>query len=73
MCASDTIVAVTVVPMLAPITIGMAFANGRGFSGAATNATTIEVVTDELCTTVVATKPTRKPMNGFKVAANNCR
>ena len=62
-------VAVTVVPMLAPITIGIALASGNGFSGAATRATIIEVVTDELCTTVVANSPTTRPTNGFSVAA----
>ena len=68
-CASDTTVAVTVVPMLAPITIGMALASGNGFSGAATSATIIDVVTDELWTSVVASRPTTRPTNGFSVAA----
>ena len=31
--------------------------------------TIMEVVTDELCTTVVASSPTTSPMNGFSVAA----
>ena len=67
--ASETIVAVTVVPMLAPMIIGIALARGSGFSGAATRPTTIAVVTDELWTTVVASNPTINPKNGFDVAA----
>ena len=67
--ASDTTVAVTVVPMLAPITIGTALASGSGCSGAATSATIIEVVTDELWTSVVASRPARRPTSGFSVAA----
>ena len=67
--ASDTTVAVTVVPMLAPMIIGIAWASGSGFSGAATRPTTMAVVTDELWTTVVASNPTISPKNGFEVAA----
>ncbi len=69
MCASETIVLVTVVPMFAPITIGTALATGSGFSGAATRPTIREVVTDELCTIVVARMPTISPRKGFAVAA----
>ena len=69
MWASETRVAVTVVPMLAPITMGIALARGSGFSGAATRATTMEVVTEELCMTVVASRPTMRPINGLEVAA----
>ena len=71
MCASETIVFVTVVPMLAPMIIGTAFASGRGFSGDATRPTTIEVVTDELWTSVVASNPTIRATNGFSVALKN--
>ena len=67
MCPSDTSVDVTVVPMFAPMIMGTALASGSGLSGAATSATTIEVVTDELCMIVVASNPTINPMNGFSV------
>ena len=69
MCASAAIVFVTVVPMLAPMIIGTAFTIGSGLSGAATKPTIIAVVTDELCTSVVAKIPTIRPMNGLSVAA----
>jgi hypothetical protein len=49
----------------------MAFTTGSGFSGAATIPTTIEVVTDELCTNVVAKMPTIRPTKGFSVARKN--
>ena len=62
---------VTVVPMFAPITIGTAFSRGSGFSGAATRPTTIDVVTDELCTSVVASSPTISAAKGFEVALKN--
>lgn len=71
MWASDTTVAVTVVPMLAPMTIGTALDRGNGFSGAATRATIIDVVTDELWTRVVAKRPTTRPTKGFSVAVKN--
>lgn len=67
MCANETTVQVTVVPILAPIIIGTALANGRGFSGAATSPTIIDVDTDELCTSVVASTPTKIPTKGFAV------
>jgi hypothetical protein len=38
------------------------FMLGRRFDSA-------QVVTDELCTTVMASSPTMSPMNGFSVAA----
>ena len=57
------------VPMLAPMTIHTALATGSGFSGAATRPTIIEVVTDELCISVVARIPTISAMKGFSVAA----
>jgi len=62
---------VTVVPMFAPMTMGTALAIGSAFSGAATSATIIDVVTDELWTSVVARTPTINAMNGFSVAAKN--
>ena len=71
MWASEAIVFVTVVPMLAPMINGTALATGIGFSGAATNPTIIAVVTDELCTRVVVKMPIMRPTNGFSVAAKN--
>ena len=68
MCASETSVFVTVVPMLLPMIIGIAFATGSGSVGAATMPTMIDVVTDELCTRVVARTPTISPTNGLAVA-----
>jgi hypothetical protein len=40
---------------------------GSGFSGAATKATIMEVVTDELCMMLVARMPMRSPIKGFSV------
>ena len=57
--------------MLAPMIIGTAFASGSGFSGAATSPTTIDVVTDELWTRVVASNPTMSAINGLEVALKN--
>ena len=71
MWASDTIVLVTVVPMLAPMIIGTALAMGSGLSGAATNPTMSDVVTDELCIRVVARIPTISPISGLLVLVKN--
>ena len=68
MCAIETSVFVTVVPMFAPMIIGIALARGSGFAGAATRPTIREVETEELCTRVVARTPTIRPMKGFSVA-----
>ncbi len=65
----DASVLVTVVPMLAPMIMGTALATGMGFTGAATSPTIMEVVTDELCTRVVARIPTINPMKGLWVAS----
>ena len=62
---------VTVVPMLAPMIIGTAFSTGNGLSGAATSPTIIEVDTEELCTSVVASTPTINATNGLAVATKN--
>ena len=67
MCASETTVAVTVVPMFAPMIIGTALLSGSGDSGAATSPTIIDVVTEELWTIVVARIPTTRPTSGFWV------
>ena len=61
----------TRVSILAPMIMGTALAIGSGFSGAATRPTISDVVTDELCISVVARMPTMSPMNGFSVAAKN--
>jgi len=60
-----TSVFVTVVPMLAPMTIGMALRTLN--APEATNATTIEVVVEELCIMLVAKRPTNRPINGLDV------
>ena len=57
---------VTVVPMFAPIIIGMALF--REIISAPTIATTIDVVVDELCIMLVVTIPRINPMKGFDVA-----
>ncbi len=55
---------VTEVPMLAPMTIGMAVS--IGMLPLPTKATTSEVVVDEDWTRVVARTPTNRPSNGFE-------
>ena len=60
-------------PDIGPHDHGHGVGQGSGFSGAATSATTIDVVTDELCMTVVVSNPTNQPMNGFSVALKSCR
>ena len=57
-----TSVLVTEVPMLAPMTIGMAVS--IGMVPPPTSATTREVVVDEDCTRVVARTPTKRPTSG---------
>ena len=62
---SATIVFVTVVPMFAPITMGIAHLIES--APPATKPTTIEVVVEELCIMLVAKRPINKPMIGFDV------
>lgn len=74
-CPKDTSVLVMVVPIFAPITIGMAVS--RVSAPPATNPTTKEVVVDELWIKLVATIPIIKPEKGFdviviNVSANPC-
>ena len=63
--ASETRVLVTDVPMFAPMTMGMA--PSMVSAPAATRATIMDVVVDELWTCVVASKPTKSPTNGLEV------
>ena len=60
------IVLVMVVPILAPITMGIVFSNVR--DPEATAAITIEVVVEELCKIEVASNPINNPIIGFEVA-----
>ena len=58
------------VPIFAPITMGTAHSSGSGggwpsTTGAPTKPTTVLVVTEELCTSTVASTPTARPANGF--------
>ena len=64
----DTIHAVTVVPMLAPMITPMACVNVS--SPALTKLTTITVVADEDCITVVMPRPVSTPLRGFDVMAD---
>ena len=61
------ICAVMVVPMFAPMTMGIACR--RPMSLALTNPMTMTVVALELCSTAVANAPARTPMTGFFVTA----
>ncbi len=61
---SDTSVLVTVVPMLAPITIGTAASTVRAPD--ATRPTMIDVVADDDCTRMVATIPTHRAASGLE-------
>ena len=63
----DTIVLVTVVPIFAPITIGMAFAIER--LPPATRPTTMDVVEEEDWIIEVARIPMNRPTIGFVVVA----
>jgi hypothetical protein len=65
MCPKETIRFVTVVPMFAPITIGIAPATGK--SPAPTSATTIEVVAEEDWMMLVTSIPKNNPTNGLAV------
>ena len=62
----DTIVLVRVVPIFAPITMGIA--SLRSMALAATAATNIEVVVELLCSNAVERRPINRPMNGFSIA-----
>jgi hypothetical protein len=62
-----TSVHVTVVPILAPITIGIALLMER--TPDATKATTMDVVVPELCIMLVARIPMNKPTKGLEVVA----
>ena len=57
--------AITVVPIFDPIIVGMAFLSG--ITPAATNPTTIEVVTDELWMILVTRIPINNPITGCAV------
>ena len=61
------ICAVMVVPMLAPMMMGMAWR--RFMRPAATKPMVITVVADELCSTAVATAPASTATSGFFVTA----
>ncbi len=69
MCPSETILAVTVVPTLAPITIKIAPVTSR--APAATRPTIKLVVVEELCTMVVARMPMKSPTIGERVASSS--
>jgi len=70
MCPSDTSVFVTVVPMLAPITIGTA--SSTPITPDATRPTMIDVDADDDCTSTVPRMPMHSAAIGF-VAAENSR
>ncbi len=53
---------VTVVPMFAPITIGTADATGR--TPAPTSPTIVDVVTEDDCTSTVASTPAQRAATG---------
>ena len=67
MWPSETSLAVTVVPMLAPMTMKMALRTPM--ASAATIPIMMLVVVDELCTMVVARMPMNRPINGEEVAS----
>ena len=62
-CPMDTSMLVTLVPILAPMTIGTAVATG--ISPVATSPTVKEVVKDELWTSGVIRMPTNRPASGL--------
>ena len=62
--------AVTVVPMLAPMIIGTAASTGN--NPVPTRPTIVEVVTDEDWATTVARMPTHSAAIGFLTLVNNC-
>ena len=63
---NDTIVAVIVVPMFAPMIMGIALSSVR--APVATRATTNDVVVELLCSKAVITNPMNNPVKGFEVA-----
>lgn len=63
---SDTIVLVMVVPIFAPIMMGIAL--WRVMEPDATSATTKDVVVELLCNIAVVNNPINSPVNGFEVA-----
>ena len=65
---SETIVLVMVVPMLAPMMMGMA--PRKETDPDATNATTIEVVAELLCKIALTNKPMNNPVKGLVVASS---
>ena len=65
MCPKETKTLVTVVPMLAPMMMGIALGMVRLLP--ATRATTIEVVAEELWTTEVERMPATRPTKGLEV------
>src|SRR3990172_2363011 len=65
----ETSALVTVVPMFAPMIIGMAFCKER--PPAATRHTMIDVVVDELWITLVETMPKNRPRNGLAVVVRS--
>lgn len=67
MKANDTMAAVIVVPMFAPMMMGMALSNVS--APEATSATTSDVVVELLCNIAVITSPMNRPVNGFDVAS----
>ena len=69
MWPAETSVFVTLVPILAPMITGMAVDTSS--APAATIATVIDVVVDELCTRLVASTPMKSPTNGFAVVMSN--
>ena len=58
---------VIVVPTLAPMTIGIAWAKEMELE--ATAMTTMEVVVELLCNMAVTSNPINKPTNGFEVTS----
>ena len=70
MWASDTSVLVMVVPMFAPIIIGIAPATEM--APPATMLTMMDVVVEELCTIAVARSPMNRPTKGEAVVLRIC-
>lgn len=64
---NDTIVLVMVVPMFAPMMMGIALCSV--IDPEATSATTSEVVVELLCNIAVIRRPMNKPVKGFEVAS----
>ena len=70
MWPTETSVFVTLVPMLAPMTIGIAPLTSS--APPATRPTAIEVVVDELWTRLVARMPMKRPTKGLEVVVRSC-